>query len=84
LGPIQRKRLLEKLGPFIRVSADDERSQLRNRDLALERLRSRLAEALAIPKARHPSKPSRAAKQRRLDDKSRRARLKQQRRTTDD
>src|SRR6059036_2689645 len=45
---VHRERLLERLGPVVRVVADDERSQLRNRDLALERLRGRLAEALRV------------------------------------
>ncbi|MEY2406259.1 MAG: ribosome-associated protein, partial [Acidimicrobiaceae bacterium] len=48
LGPRQRARLLERLGPTVRIVADDERSQLRNRSLALERLRARLADGLHI------------------------------------
>ena len=48
LGPRQRARLLEKLGPVVRVVADDERSQLRNRELALQRLGDRLREALKV------------------------------------
>jgi len=79
LGPIQRARLLERLGPVVRVVVDDERSQLRNRDLALERLRSRLAAALVVPKSRRPTKPSKAANQRRLDAKRRRSDIKRRR-----
>src|SRR5712671_6714573 len=52
LGPRQRARLLERLGPMVRVAASDERSQARNRALALERLRSRLAEALKVERER--------------------------------
>lgn len=80
LGPVQRRRMLERLGPVVRVVADDERSQLRNRDLALERLRSRLAAALVVPKTRRPTRPSKAAKARRLDDKRRRSETKRRRR----
>src|SRR3954463_6978466 len=65
LGPRQRARLLERLGPVVRVAADDERSQTRNRALALERLRSRLAEALKVERERRPTAPSRAGKARR-------------------
>src|SRR6476661_5803136 len=54
LGPRQRARLLERFGPEVRVVASDERSQLRNRELALERLRSRLADALRIETPRRP------------------------------
>jgi ribosome-associated protein len=79
-GPVQRERVVRALGPVVRVVVDDERSQLRNRDLALERLRSKLAGALVIPKERRPTKPSKAAKQRRLDDKKRRADIKRMRR----
>ena len=79
LGPRQRARLLERLGPEVRVVASDERSQLRNRELALERLRSRLAEALRIEAPRRPTKPSKAAKQRRLEDKRHRSETKRRR-----
>ena len=84
LGPIQRARLLERLGPVVRIVVDDERSQLRNRELALDRLRSRLAAALVVPKSRRPTKPSRAANQRRLDAKRRRSDVKRQRRPGQD
>src|SRR6184192_4286413 len=67
LGPRQRARLLERLGPLVRVVAADERSQLRNRELALERLRSRLAEALRVDRERRPTAPSAAARQRRME-----------------
>jgi ribosome-associated protein len=71
LGPRQRARLLEKLGPVVRVVADDERSQLRNRELALARLAARLAEALKTDRPRVPTRPSKGAKTRRLESKRR-------------
>ncbi len=69
LGPRQRARLLERLGPELRVVVDDERSQVRNRQLAVERFRQRMAAALHVEKARRPTRPSRGAKERRLADK---------------
>ncbi len=71
LGPRQRARLLEKLGPVVRVVADDERSQLRNRQLALERLAARLREALKVERPRVATRPSLGAKNRRLESKKR-------------
>jgi ribosome-associated protein len=79
LGPRQRARLLEQLGPELRVVASDERSQLRNRELALERLRSRLAEALRVETPRRPTKPTRAAKEKRLEHKRQRSETKRRR-----
>jgi ribosome-associated protein len=84
LGPRQRARLLEKLGPVVRVAADDERSQGRNRALALERLAERLAAALRQERPRRPTKPSKAAKERRLSDKKRQSERKRQRRLPPD
>jgi ribosome-associated protein len=81
LGPRQRARLLERLGPVVRVVAADTRSQARNRELALERLRERLASALRTPRPRRPTAPSAAARRRRVDAKRRRGDLKRQRRT---
>jgi ribosome-associated protein len=79
LGPRQRARLLERLGPEVRVVASDERSQLRNRELALERLRARLAEGLRVETPRRPTKPSKAAKERRLEAKRHRSDTKRRR-----
>jgi ribosome-associated protein len=76
LGPRQRARLLEKLGDEVRVICDDERSQHRNRTIALERLRARLEGALRIEKPRRPTRPSLGAKRRRLDAKKRRGDVK--------
>ncbi|MGH9280739.1 MAG: alternative ribosome rescue aminoacyl-tRNA hydrolase ArfB [Acidimicrobiales bacterium] len=79
LGPRQRARLLERFGPVVRVVASDERSQLRNRELALERLRTRLAEALAVTRPRVATRPSRSAKEARLQSKRRRSETKRAR-----
>lgn len=79
LGPRQRARLLERLGPVVRVAASDERSQLRNRQLALERLRTRLADALHVERDRRPTAPSRSARTKRLDAKRRRSDVKRMR-----
>lgn len=65
----QRSRLVDKLGSEVRVVADDERSQTRNRALAQQRLAVMLAEALHVPRPRRATRPSRAARQRRLDAK---------------
>ena len=80
LSEAQRQRLRAKLGPRVTAVAQDARSQARNRSLALERLRARLAEALRVPKRRRPTRPSRAAKERRLQGKRRRSELKRGRR----
>lgn len=76
LGPRQRSRLLEKLGPEVRAAAADERSQARNRARALERLAETLRKALERPKQRVPTKPGRAAKRRRVEQKRRRGQKK--------
>ncbi len=69
LGPRQRERLLARLGGRVRVVASDERSQLRNRELARERLAARLAAALTIERRRIATAPSRGSVERRLDAK---------------
>lgn len=76
----QRERLMERLGASVTVVADDERSQHRNRALALRRLAHRLAGALHRPANRRPTRPSRTAVERRLNDKRRQAQRKQARR----
>jgi len=83
LGPRQRARLLEKLGPVVRVAASDERSQARNRELALDRLRSRLAEALRVERPRVATKPRAAVNEARLEAKRRRSELKRGRGSRD-
>jgi ribosome-associated protein len=90
LGPIQRARVLERLGGrlvdgVLTIVAQEERSQLRNREAAEERLRATLAEALAPPPPRRrPTKPTRGAVDRRIAAKKRRARIKQLRRVDDE
>ncbi|MGA8218890.1 MAG: alternative ribosome rescue aminoacyl-tRNA hydrolase ArfB [Solirubrobacterales bacterium] len=76
----QRALLRGKLGDRVTAVAQDARSQARNRELALERLREKLAEGLRRPKPRRATKPSRAARQRRLEQKRRRSERKAQRR----
>ena len=80
LGPRQRARLLQRLGPTVRVVASDERSQARNRDLALDRLRQRLADALHVARQRRPTAPSAAVRRRRVEAKRRRGDVKRLRR----
>ena len=79
LGPGQRARLHDRIGPELRVTASDERSQARNRSLALERLRDRLAEGLRVETPRRPTAPSQGARRRRLETKRKRADLKRNR-----
>ena len=84
LNSWQRQRLLHRLGPTVVVAADDERSQLRNRRLAQERLRQRLADALFVDPPRRPTRPSRGSVERRLDAKRQRATIKKWRRQRDE
>jgi ribosome-associated protein len=84
LGPRQRARLLERLGPTVTAVSEDSRSQARNRELALERLRSKLAAGLRVAPPRRPTRPGVAARERRLADKRRRAARKRDRRRPDE
>ena len=84
LGPRQRARILRRLGPVVRARAADERSQLRNRERALDRLRSKLAGALAVERTRVATAPSAGARARRVDTKRRRGNLKRTRRAPPD
>jgi ribosome-associated protein len=79
-----RRRLREKLGDQVTAVAQDARSQARNRELALERLRAKLATGLARPKRRRPTRPGRAARERRLEQKRRTSQRKRQRRRPTD
>jgi ribosome-associated protein len=80
LSEPQRRRMLERAGRRVSAVAQDARGQARNRELALARLRDKLASALATPKKRRPTRPSRAAAERRLADKRARSRRKRERR----
>lgn len=84
LGPRQRAKLLERIGPTLRVVAADERSQLRNRELALARLAERLRAGLTEVRPRVATRPTRAAKERRLQAKRQRAVTKRLRSERDD
>src|SRR5262249_54442156 len=75
----QRDLLLRKLGPQVTAVAQDARGQAHSRELALERLRGKRAEALRRPKPRRPTRPSRAARERRLEDKRRKSERKRAR-----
>ena len=83
LSPAQKRRVLAKAGPILRAVAQDERSQWRNRELAVERLVETLREALRVERKRVPTKPSAAARERRLEAKRRQSRLKRLRRPPD-
>jgi ribosome-associated protein len=80
LGPRQRARLLERFGPMARVVVRDQRSQVRNRELARERLAQRLEDGLRVERPRRPTQPTKASRQRRLRDKQLRSARKQDRR----
>ena len=84
LSDAQRRRVLARAGPTLRAIAQDERSQARNRELALERLVAQLREALRVPRKRRPTAPSKAAVERRLEEKRKRARTKRLRRAAPD
>jgi len=79
----QRRRVTARLGPVARAVAQDTRSQARNRELALERLRSRLAGALTVPRARRATRPTAGARRRRAESKRRNSERKRQRRRPD-
>lgn len=76
----QKRRIRARLGPTVRATAQDTRSQARNRELALERLAGRLASALVVQRPRRATKPSRSARRQRLEGKRRRSELKRARR----
>jgi ribosome-associated protein len=80
LSDEQRARISSKLGPRVTASAQDTRSQHRNRELALERLASRLAHALEVRRPRTKTRPTRASQKRRVEGKKRRGEIKRARR----
>jgi ribosome-associated protein len=77
----QRRRVVAKAGPVLRAVAQDERSQARNRELAVERLVAKLADALYVERRRVPTRPTAASRERRLEGKRRRAAVKRKRST---
>ena len=76
LSEEQKRRVMARCGPVVRAVAQDTRSQRRNRELALERLAGRLAGALAVQRPRKSTRPTRSAKERRLQQKRRRSETK--------
>jgi ribosome-associated protein len=84
LTDAQKERVVGRVGPVLRAVAQDERSQARNRELALDRLAAQLRDALRVRRARRPTKPSAGAVERRLGDKRRRGETKRLRRELDE
>lgn len=80
LRDTHRERLLARLGEEVRVAADDERSQLRNRNLARQRLAQKVRESLHVPRTRRATKPTKGSVERRLQAKTRTSQVKAQRR----
>jgi ribosome-associated protein len=80
LSDAQKRRLAARIGPVVRAVAQDERSQWRNRELALERLAAAIAEGVKVERKRRATTPTREARERRLEAKKRRAETKRLRR----
>lgn len=80
LDEAQRARLQERVGPVVVAVSQDARGQARNRELALQRLGEKIAAGLTVPRSRRPTKPSRAARRRRLEQKRRQGERKRDRR----
>lgn len=80
LSEAQRERILARVGPRVVAVAQDERSQVRNRELALRRIAERLARALAVPRSRRATRPTKASRTRRLQAKRRDSERKRDRR----
>jgi ribosome-associated protein len=84
LTPVQKRRVTGRVGATLRAIAQDERSQHRNRELALERLVEQLRAALRVERHRVPTRPTAASRERRLDEKRRRGQTKRLRRELED
>jgi ribosome-associated protein len=84
LTPTQKRRVVAKAGPVLRAVAQDERSQWRNRELAIERVVEQLRDALKVERRRKPTRPTAAARERRLEQKKRRSQTKRLRRPPPD
>lgn len=83
LTEVQKRRVLGKAGPTLRAVAQDERSQLRNRELAVDRLAEQLRTALKVERKRVRTRPTKAAQERRLEAKKRRGATKKLRQPPD-
>ena len=83
LSEVQKRRVISRAAPVLRAVAQDERSQTRNRELAVERLVAMLREALRVERKRVPTRPTTASRERRLEQKKRRSRTKRLRRELD-
>jgi ribosome-associated protein len=80
----ERRLVLERIGPVVRSVAQDERSQLRNRELATDRIVEQLREAVKVRRPRRATAPTRASQERRLEQKKRRGTTKRLRRDVSD
>jgi ribosome-associated protein len=80
----ERRLVLERIGPVVRSVAQDERSQLRNRELATDRIVEQLREAVRVRRPRHATAPTKASRERRLEQKKRRGQTKRLRRDVSD
>jgi ribosome-associated protein len=83
LSEVQKRRVISRAAPVLRAVAQDERSQTRNRELAVERLVAMLREALRVERKRVPTRPTTASRERRLEQKKRRSKTKRLRRELD-
>ncbi|HEY4348347.1 MAG TPA: peptide chain release factor-like protein [Gaiellaceae bacterium] len=84
LSEAERRRVVGRLGPVVRAIAQDERSQLRNRELATERILEQVAEAARPRRKRRPTAPTQGSRERRLDEKRQQSELKRLRRPPGD
>ena len=83
LSDAQKRRVVSRAGAVLRAIAQDERSQARNKELAVERLVAQLQAALRVERKRVPTRPTESSKQRRLDEKKRRGDVKRLRQPPD-
>ena len=84
LSDDQKQRIVARAGPRVTAAAQDSRSQVRNRELALARLQRRLSAALAVERPRHATRPTQASVSARLEAKRLQAERKRSRRTPSD
>jgi ribosome-associated protein len=84
LSDAQKDILRDRVGPVVRALAQDERSQWRNRELALERLAAAIRDGLKTQRPRRPTKPTAASRERRLGAKRQRGQTKRLRKPPED